>query len=165
MTDTEPPQKARVAALRFLSHRPRSEAEVRAHLQRRFAAPLVEQVMETLKEQDLVDDAKFASTWRESRETHSPRSAWAIKRELAAKGVDSEVATEAVRDLKDEESAYRAGLKQAGKIKEPDVRTFRRRLFWYLQRRGFSDSVSRRTIDRLWEDLGREGQPQGREER
>ena len=156
MNDSGPSERARAAALRFLAYRPRSEAEVRARLQRRFPAPLVEQVITRLREQELVDDAKFAQLWSDSRDSSKPRSAWAIKRELIAKGVDGGLASEAVQEIDDNESAYRAGLKPARKNMEAGYPTFRRRLREYLHRRGFSDSVSRRTIERLWAEVGEE---------
>ena len=152
MNDTEPFQRARDAALRFLSYRPRSEAEVKTRLQRRFPSYVVQQVMETLAEQDLLDDATFAKLWRNSRDTLNPRSAAAIKRELVAKGVASETAAAAVADVDDNDSAYRAGLKPARRLDQADFPTFRRRLWGYLQRRGFSHSVTRQTIARLWDE-------------
>ena len=117
---------------------------------------MVEQILELLKDESMVDDARFAMQWRDSRSANSPRSAWAVKRELVAKGVDTGVAQEAVQGIDDGESAYRAGLKQARKYDNADLTTFRRRLMGYLRRRGYSDSVSRNTIDRLWEELGGE---------
>ena len=164
MSGSDPYQRARNAALGLLSTRPRSEAEVRVRLQSRFPAPLVEQVMAALKEQKLVDDPTFARLWTQSRESFKPRSGWAVKRELIAKGVQAALADEAVRDIDDEESAYRAGLGQARKVGGADLPTFRRRLWGYLQRRGFSQSVSRGTINRLWEDLDHERHPESNEE-
>ena len=149
MRDTDPVQRARATALRYLSFRPRTEAEVHGRLRRRFSAPVVEQVMERLREQGLVDDAAFASLWTASREAHNPKSAWAIGRELVAKGIERTAAGEAVRGMDDEENAYRAGLKAAGRLAHADLTTFRRRLWGYLKRRGFSDSVCRRTIERI----------------
>ena len=152
MSDADPSQRARAATLRLLSYRPRSEAEVRVHLRRRFDSPVVEKVIDTLVEQSLLDDIAFARLWSESRHSHHPRSAWAVKRELTAKGVDRDIAAEAVEDIDDEESAYRAGLRLAQKLEEADIRTFRRKIWGYLRRRGFSESVSRHTTDRLWKD-------------
>ena len=153
MNDTKPVHRAHAAALRFLSYRPRSEAEVRTRLRRRFSESLVDQVLELLKDESLVDDAKFARLWQESRDSHRPRSAWAVKRELIAKGVDRSLADEAVQEMDDNENAYRAGLKPAQKDKDAEFPTFHRRLSGYLHRRGFSDSVSRRTIKRLWAEV------------
>ena len=159
MSDTEPFKRAHAAALRFLSHRPRSEAEVRTHLHRRFSATLSQRVVESLKEDSLLDDSAFALLWKESRVSHRPRSAWAIKRELAAKGVRKGLAEEAVRDVDDYDTAYRAGLVPARRIGAADLATFRRRLWGFLRRRGFSESVSRQTINRLQADVGAQAEP------
>ena len=153
MKDDPPLQRAHAAALRFLSYRPRTETEVKSRLRRRSPAPVVEQVMELLKDEALIDDVRFASQWRASRESRNPRSGWAIKRELVAKGVDGLVAEEAVRDIDDEDNAYRAGLKAAGRLAGSGMTAFNRRLWAHLKRRGFSDSLSRRTVTRLWEEM------------
>jgi regulatory protein len=156
MNDTEPFQRARAVALRFLSYRPRSEAEVRSRLRRSFPPPTADQVIDDLKERGLLDDATFARLWKDSRETLRPRSAWAIKRELVSKGVDDGLAAETVQDVDDEESAYRAALSPARRLRAADFATFHRRLWGYLRRRGFSDLVCRHTLDRLWTELAGE---------
>ena len=165
MKDDEPLQRAHMAALRFLSYRPRTETEVQSRLRHRFPAPVVEQVLELLRDEALVDDVRFASQWRASRESHNPRSGWAIRRELLAKGVDGLVAEEAVQDIDDEHNAYRAGLKAAGRLGGSDMPTFSRRLWGYLKRRGFSDSLSRRTITLLWEEMDDQNESDMQEER
>ncbi len=124
---------------------------------KRFPAPIVEQVLDELKQQSLVDDAAFSKLWSESRDSLRPRSAWAVKRELVAKGIDEGLADEAVQDIDDEKSAYRAGLKHAQRLEGADPSTFQRRLWGYLKRRGFSDSVCRHTIERLRHDTELDG--------
>ena len=59
MNDSEPFQRASAAALRYLSHRPRSEAEVRTRLARRFPPNVVDSVMEELSLRGLTDDSKL----------------------------------------------------------------------------------------------------------
>ena len=157
MSQSDSPQRALAAALRFLSYRSRSEAEIRDRLQRRFQSNVVDQVMESLVDRALVDDSKFAELWRESRDSLNPRSSAAIRSELIAKGVTREIADRSVRDMDDLDSAYRAGLKLARRMDHGEFSTFRRRLWGYLQRRGFSDSVARHTIDRLWNERQRGG--------
>ena len=144
--------RANSAALRLLSHRPRSAGEVRLRLRRRFPDPVIEQVIERLSEQSLVDDSEFARLWKESRDSSSPRSSAAIRRELLLKGVDRDIAESAVHDMDDDDSAYRAGLKLTRRLPKKDFQTFRRKLWGYLQRRGFSHSVARLTVQRLWEE-------------
>ena len=152
MNDDEAFKRAMAAALRFLSYRPRSAAEVRSRLRRRFPHPLAERVIESLAEQSLVDDAKFATMWRDSRDSANPHSASAIRRELLSKGVSRDIADEASREVDDRDSAYRAGVKHARRLGEADLQTFRRRLSGFLMRRGFSRSLVRYTVDRLWEE-------------
>ena len=157
MNDSEPYQRARSAALVFLSHRSRSEAEVRTRLRRRFSSTVVDAVAAALKEEGLLDDTRFARLWSESRDSHRPRSAIAISRELVSKGVDKEVAKAAVQDLDDGDSAHRAGEKFARRLRQVDYPTFRRRLWGHLQRLGYTPSVARGTVDRLWSDHRDEG--------
>jgi len=66
------------------------------------------------------------------------------------------VADELVEEEKDEERALHAGRKKALsliRIPSIDYATFRTRLGSFLQRRGFSYEVSKRTIRVLWEEL------------
>ena len=109
MNDTEPHQRATAAALRFLSHRPRSKEEVRTRLRRSFPADVVDQVIDDLTERSLVDDSSFAKLWRDSRDSFNPRSATAIKRELISKGVAGDLAQRTVDDLDDMDSNTPAG--------------------------------------------------------
>ena len=136
---------------------------MRTRLRRRFPAPVVEKVIKSLKEQGLVDDAKFAMLWKNSRESFKPRSAWAVKRELIAKGVDSGLADETVREIDDEESAYRAALDSIRRVEGVGFASFHRRLRGFLQRRGFSERVCRRTISRLWDERGQESSVRSQE--
>ncbi len=150
-------RQAHSAALRYLSYRSRSKQEVRSRLLRHFSDDLVEQVINVLAEESLIDDVLFSKQWKESRNATKPRSAWLIKCELLNKGVDVDVAAQAVADVDDEVSAYRCGLKYATRFDGSDFDTFRRKLWGYLMRRGFGGAISRRTVSRLWRELGSEG--------
>ena len=152
MNDSEPFQRASAAASRFLSYRPRSEAEIRGRLSRRFPPHVVDRVIRSLTERALIDDASFAGLWADNRDMLNPRSASAIRRELIGKGVAAEVADAAVHDIDDDDSAYRAALGAARRLAQADAATFRRKLWGHLQRRGFSGSVARSTIGRLWDE-------------
>ena len=155
MSDRSSYHAARDAALRLLAHRARSEREVRERL-RRFPEEVASEVVAALRSQGLLDDARFSSQWAESREARNPRSARLIARELLAKGVDGDLADEAVREIDDEESAYRACLKYSRIGGRADPVAFQRRLLGYLRRRGFSQSVCRRAIGRLMDESGDE---------
>ena len=61
MTTDQSFRQAQGAALRLLSYRPRSEAELRGRLSRRFPSHTVDGVLRSLKRQSLVDDQAFDS--------------------------------------------------------------------------------------------------------
>jgi len=149
--------RAMQAALRYLGYRPRSEKEVRDRLRRgRFPAALVADVMKRLKDLNLVNDATFAQFWKEGRDSSRPRGRRLLKQELHLKGVDRETAAAAVADVDEDEGAYRAAAKKVHSLKGLDDKTFRLKLGVFLQRRGYSYDLSRRTVERF---AGREDTP------
>ena len=152
MSDNRQYQKARDAALRLLTHRPRSEAEVRTRLAQRFPDDIIDRVVSALREQSFLNDDEFARLWTESRNNHNPRSAAAIRRELESKGVSRDIAEEAVADVDDTDGAYRAATKFSRRLSGDEFQSFHRKLWGHLQRRGYSASVSRKTTARLWEE-------------
>lgn len=140
------------AALRLLSYRPRSEVEMKQRLGLRFEADIIDGVIGQLKERRMLDDAAFARFWKEDREAFRPRSRVLLEQELRRKGVDSEVVSQALMGVDDEELAHRAAQKK-GRNLERDYDVFRRKLGAYLVRRGFSYEVTNRTVQRVWREL------------
>jgi len=140
------------AALRLLSYRPRSEAEVRARLRPRFEGQAIDSVIVHLKARHMVDDVAFAQFWKENRESFSPRSKRMLMLELRRKGIDSGVITDVVEAIDEEQSAYRAAEKKARSWAKEDYNTFRRKLGAFLSRRGFSNEVANRIVERLWQE-------------
>jgi regulatory protein len=150
MNDSEAYKRANSAALRFLSYRARSEAEVRTRLLQRYPSELVNQVLATLTRQGLINDSEFAYLWKQSRDSHRPRSAFLIQRELRAKGVSPDLAAQAVADLDEADAAYRAGQKYVRRLRDLDFQNFSTKLWAHLGRRGFNSSTSRNVVTRLW---------------
>ena len=147
------PGQPYAAALRFLSYRPRSEAEVGRRLSRHYSPDLVHRVMATLQEQGLLDDAAFARYWRENREQHRPKGQGILRQELLRLGVPRETIGEALEGFDAPGNAYRAGTKLARRLAQSDYPQFRQRMSGYLHRRGFSRTVVRETLERLWREL------------
>ena len=140
------------AAFRLLSHRPRSEAEIRTRLRPRFEKQAIDRVIIHLKARHMVDDVAFAQFWKENRESFSPRSKRMLKLELRRKGIDPEVITDVVEAIDEEQSAYKAAEKKARPWAREDYNTFRRKLGAFLSRRGFSNEVANRIMGRLWQE-------------
>jgi regulatory protein len=151
------------AALRFISYRPRAEAELRGRLQQRgFEAASVESVILKLKEQGLLDDTAFARFWQENRASFSPRSRALTSLELRRKGVSGDVIASAVSGIGDEDSAYQAAQGKARLLAKSGYEVFRRRLGDYLRRRGFGFGVITRTVERLWREATEEVNNKGK---
>ena len=147
--------QAQEAALRLLAYRPRSEAEMRQRLARRdLPEEVVQETIARLREQGLLSDAAFARFWVETRDQNSPRGHRLLWQELSVKGIEREVARQAIAAVAEEDAALRAAQKKARHLQGQDYPLFRRRLGDFLLRRGFPYPTVRTTVERLW----REGQ-------
>jgi len=147
-------EKAHDRALRFLSYRPRTEAEVRHYLQDKGISPAIEdEVIERLMRADLLDDLAFARFWVENREAFRPRSIRMLRHELRHKGLSEESIAQALADLDEEESAYRAVLQRGRRLTRLDEVSFRKKLTAYLLRRGFPYEVATSAVERAWQEL------------
>ena len=144
-------QKALGRALNLISYKQRTESELRRRLSEKADPDVVDAAVERLKEQGLVDDAKYAREWSDSRSRRSPRSSRMIVKELVNKGVSPHLAESSVEDLDDDATAHAAAASFARRLADADYEQFHRRLWGHLQRRGYGAGVSRRVISRLWQ--------------
>jgi regulatory protein len=145
-------------AYRFLSYRPRSEAEMKERLHRRaIEDSKIEIVINKLKEQHLLDDTAFAQFWKENREAFRPRSQRLTRLELKKKGVADDIIKEVTDESDDAQNAYAAALSKAQRLPKQDYEVFRRRLGDYLKRRGFGYMIISQTVKRLWQESKEQG--------
>ena len=153
MTESSSLQDCLNAAYRYLSYRPRSEAEIRQWLHRRgFANELAEKAIAKLREQNLSDDFTFAQFWKDNRLSFKPKSKRLIKKELRDKKVAAEIVEQVTDDIDDEEIAYNLGFSRMHILAHLDYPDFRRRLTSYLAYRGFGYEVIRDTVAPLWRE-------------
>ena len=143
------------AGLQFLSYRPRTVHEVRRRLQRRFPEPTVEKTVTYFLESRLLDDATFAQQWRSSRERRRPKGSRVLRLELRRLGVEQTLIDAALEGIDETENAFNAGKRAAARMiaKQSSYEDFRRKMGAYLQRRGFSYSVSAETVPVLWAEF------------
>lgn len=140
-------------ALRFLEPRPRSTTEVKQHLQKKqIIGDVAERVITRLNESGLLDDAAFAKFWVENREQFRPRAARALRFELKRKGLSTADITEAIGEMDESDSAYRAGANRAKRWRNLERQEFTEKLTGFLIRRGFSYSVVKDVVVRLWNE-------------
>jgi len=123
------------------------------YLQRHKASlTTIQAVIDRLVQAGLLDDDSFAQYWVENRELFRPRGPRSLRFELRRKGVPDPVIDEAIEDIDESESAYRAAREQARRMSHLPYQVFCRRLGGFLQRRGFGYDVVRETVDRLWHE-------------
>ena len=147
-------EAAKQSAIRFISYRPRSSAEVRRNLTKKaFEPEVIELVIEWLPTVHLLDDHEFARYWIEQREAFKPRSRRALSMELGQKGIAREIIDELLGEIDEFESAQRAARKRLGRWEDLPEDEFRLKLYRYLQGRGFGYGVAREVGDALWEEL------------
>ncbi len=139
--------------LRFLAYCPRSEREIQQRLHRRgFDDAVVNKVLVKLRKENLINDAAFAQSWKDSRLSSNPKSRRMVKYELMRKGVSSEAVDKAIGDMDDTANAYKAGLRKARLLSSLSYSEFRRRMESYLKWRGFSYDVINVISERLWQE-------------
>jgi regulatory protein len=148
--------RATEAALVFLSYRPRSEKEVRDRLRRGgYEQDAIEHAIARLHEWRYLDDADFARRWVENRTAHRPRGRRLLQQELRHKGIDGEIARDAIDDADLDETGAAEALarRRLPSYAGDEPAAIRRRLGAYLARRGYGYDVIRIALDRaLGED-------------
>jgi regulatory protein len=143
-------ERAYELALIFLSYRPRSKVEVARRLNRKgFSEPSVEAVLHRLARSGLLDDEAFARYWISNREQFKPRGRYALRYELRAKGIASDIIDTLLDEVDDGENAYQAALQRINRWKQLEPEQRRRKLDAYLRRRGFKYE----TIQGVWERI------------
>ena len=146
-------QKAYDRAVRFLSYRPRSLAEVHRHLvEAGVEEAEIQATIERLIRQGYLDDAQFARFWVENRQQFRPKGALALRQELRQKGLDSATIEAAIAGLDPLAEAVAAGRARAlrlAALAEDDPAAFRRKLGDFLLRRGFDFETVREAVRQL----------------
>ncbi|MEH1101681.1 regulatory protein RecX [Micromonospora sp. CPCC 205561] len=140
---------AREICLRQLAVRPRTRAELAGALAKRGISDEVSaEVLDRYDEVGLIDDAAFARAWVSSRHAGRGLARRALANELRQRGVDGEVASEALGELDEETEAETARALVERKLRtargEPDA-VFRR-LVGMLARKGYPPGVAIRAV-------------------
>lgn len=141
------------AALRFLSYRPRSQAEIRQRLRRQFSPATIEAALEQLSAQGLADDVAFAQFWQDNRQRFRPRGKGLLRAELRQKGIADQTIAQVLEMVDEVEAARAAAQRLLSRLTGLDQTEFRRRLGGHLRRRGFPWEVVASTLAWAWERL------------
>lgn len=145
---------AKGKALRFLSYRARSVAEVRKKLnQGGFTEQVIEPIIEDFLRVGLLNDEHFASLYVESRMSQKPMGRRLLKQELLFKGIQEDIVEHAIesgyRELRDEEIARNLIRKRIMQYQNMESLKKKKKLTDFLQRRGFDWEVINTVIREL----------------
>jgi regulatory protein len=162
------------AALQLLALRPRSEAEIRDHLRKRYpdaTSETLTRVIERLKELDYLNDTSFAKFWVENRSAFAPRGRNLLKQELMKKRVARDIIEtviqehlDALQEEADEEGndsnqtveetqALEMARKKAHSYAAEAWPGFYRKMGSFLQRRGYTYDITGKVTKQVWQEL------------
>lgn len=136
--------------LRQLTMAPRSRAQLATALaDRGAAADVAQRVLDRFEQVGLIDDAEFAAGWVRSRHRTRGLSRRALAHELRAKGIDDELAAQALASLDEDderlaaEQLVRRRLRSmSGLAREKQLS----RLVGLLARKGYGGSLAMQVV-------------------
>ena len=138
-------------ALSLISYRSRSTGEIRTRLSKEgFGEEVVSGAIERLARLEMLNDVAFSDAWVRSRTANKPMGKSRLKWELRRRGVDREVAEQAVAQVDDLQE-----YELARRLAEPKISRLgigidaRKKVAGYLQRRGFGWGIVSRVIGDL----------------
>jgi regulatory protein len=141
--------KAYNQAVGYISLRLRSEQELRQYLRRKgYDDGITDEIIERLRAISLLDDAKFAAAYVRDRQIGRPRSASALRFELAKRGVNREVIDEVLASELASDGSAALELARRKRRQYPDDS----KLMAYLARQGFRYDEVRRALEQLAEE-------------
>ena len=146
---------ARKILLDQLTGRARSRADLATKLaQKDVPEEIANRLLDRFEEVGLIDDSAFARQWVEQRQSGRGLARRALAQELRRKGIDDDVAREALDELDpdDEVEAARTLVRRKlGSVRGLDQQVAVRRLTGMLARKGHSGSLAFQVVR---EELG-----------
>jgi regulatory protein len=161
--EADPEAVARLIGLRLLDRAPRTRTELATAMARRgVPAHAAEAVLDRFAEVGLVDDAAFAEAWVRSRHAGRGLATRALAAELRARGVDQQVAADALAEIgpDDEHRAAVALVQRRLRSMTTLAREVQfRRLVAMLGRKGFGRSLAVQVVSAELATVGSAGEP------
>jgi len=144
--------KGKKYSLRLLAARSRSECEIKSRLLKAgYADAVSENIVGALKKEKILDDARFASEWIDSRLDFSPRAAEVIRAELEEKGVSDDtiqqVFLEKSKQLDNRTIALNLVKDKVSLEKALSGEKLRVKVFRFLVSRGFDADFSEEMVE------------------
>lgn len=145
---------AKTIAIKYVAYRDRSKKEVATHLTKKeFSEDIVTRTMEELTSLGYIDDDRFSVNWGNLRANNKKFGKNRVLKELLEKGVDLQVAEQAVEKiyLNIDENLFAIAIakNKLASMQDRDSRQKFQATAQFLDRQGFSRDVIEQTLDRL----------------
>ncbi|HET6628015.1 MAG TPA: regulatory protein RecX [Nocardioidaceae bacterium] len=141
---------ARKILLDQLTGQARSRAELATKLAKKnVPAEVAERLLTRFEEVGLIDDAAFARMWVQSRQAGKGLARRALAQELRRKGIDDQVAKDALDDVDPDDEVESARVlvqRKMRSVQRVDRNTAIRRLTGMLARKGYPPGVAMRVV-------------------
>lgn len=149
--------KAKAYAYKLISKRLYTEYEISEKLKKReFSPPVIRQVLNELRDYNYVNDLEFARLWIKTRLRLKPKGERLLRLELIKRGITKDTANQALaevlKDYSQEALALNLAKRRIERLKlETSLKT-RRKIFSFLQRRGFSSAIIFRALKQIFKN-------------
>ena len=157
--EADPESVARTILLDQLTGRARSRRELADKLaSRNVPTDIATRLLDRFEEVGLIDDEAFARAWVSGRQSAKGLAPRALAQELRRKGIDDEVAREALDEVDPadvEEAARRLVRKKLRTATRVDDLTATRRLVGMLARKGYGSGLAFSVVKSELADAGR----------
>lgn len=149
-------RRAKEAAYRFLTYKPRSRSELISRLEKKgFSKKIIGEIIKRLEEQKYVDDEAYGQAFASSLIQRRFLGREALRAELLKKGLDREVVERIIEESyaeRDEGAiAILALEKKWNSLKGRPLEIARRRASDYLRRKGFPFTIIKRVLSEKFE--------------
>lgn len=135
---------------RFIMIRPRTEREMQQYLSKKTKSETIaHKVLIILIDKKLINDEAFARWWVESRSEFKQKGAYALRQELAQKGVNKDTIelVLAQEQIDEDTLAVKALRSKTRAFDIPDREKRFQKAISFLQRRGFSYSIAKKAFE------------------
>lgn len=148
---------ARERAIQLLTRKSYTIREIQLRLKRYdIDEDVIDHVVSWLQQLRYIDDRRYAQQWVEQRIRLRGYGPLRLQRELQQKGVDRRYIDEALAPYDEEHFvalAWEHGEKYVRRHLGEDTMAVRRKVYAYLQRRGFSTPIIHRVVQRVEEQF------------
>ncbi|MCW2857956.1 MAG: regulatory protein RecX [Marmoricola sp.] len=148
--EADPESVGRKILLDQLAGRARSRSDLAAKLaQRDVPDEIATRLLDRFEEVGLIDDTAFAAEWVAQRQEGKGLAKRALAQELRRKGIDDEVARDALDSVNEEDEVAAARVLVQRKLRtmrDLDQQVAIRRLVGMLARKGYSSGVAFRVV-------------------